>query len=55
MITIRIKSTGEIKEVERNIAFDLVDRKIAEVVRKEPPRKEPLGYSDRQFRSRHQR
>lgn len=29
VIKIRIKSTGEIQEVTRNVAFDLIDRKIA--------------------------
>lgn len=29
MITIRIKSTGEIREVTKNVAFDLIDGGVA--------------------------
>jgi len=54
-LKIRIKTTGEIKEVTRNEAFDLIDRKVADLVRQEPPRQSSQGYTDRQFRSRHRR
>ncbi len=55
MLKICVKTTGEIKEVSRNEAFDLIDRKLADLVRQEPPRQTPQGYTDRQFRSRHHR
>lgn len=57
MIKIKIIRTGEIKEVERNIAFDLIDRKEAQLYNKEeiieaikPPQRK-FGYRNRQART----
>ncbi len=45
MVKIRIISTGEIKEETPNVAFDLIDRGIAEVY------KEGFSYPNRQMRA----
>lgn len=47
MIKIKIKKTGIIEEVTRNIAYDLVDRGIAEVVQNEQPK--TFTYPNRQM------
>lgn len=48
MITVKLKS-GEVKQVTRNVAFDLVDRGLAEVVTTEA---KPIyrQYTHRQMR-----
>lgn len=59
MLTIRIISTGEVKEVTQNIAFDLIDKGLAKIYKKESlkesikevPKKE-FKYRNRQVRSR---
>ena len=50
MITIRIKSSGEVKEVTRNVAFDLIDRGIAVLAKEEPQFVPSGGYIHRQMR-----
>jgi len=44
MITIRIKATGVIKEVDRNTAFDLIDKGEAERYDHNPAEKQ-FNYS----------
>ena len=51
MITIRIKASGEIRQVTRNIAFDLIDRKLADVYQ-QPVVKPQVDYPTRQLRPR---
>lgn len=46
-VTIKIKKSGELKQVTRNEAFDLIDRGLAvRVYEKEakPVKQEPTGY-----------
>lgn len=49
MVQVRIKKTGQVKEVTRNIAHDLIEKGQAELVTKTPP-KAPLGYQTGQMR-----
>jgi hypothetical protein len=51
MIRIKIKATGEIKSVTNNEAFDLIDRKLAEVYKEYVQKPQPF-YSTRQLRAR---
>ncbi len=51
MIKIRNKQTGDITEVTRNIAFDLIDRGIAELVRETREVNQSFGYQNRQMHS----
>jgi len=51
VIKIRIKANGEVKEVTRNEAFDLIDRGLAELYKAETPKSSPFSpptISDRQ-------
>lgn len=51
MVSIREKTTGHVKQVTKNVAFDLVDKGTHEVV--EPtPKERPQGYLNRQVRSK---
>lgn len=51
MIKIKIKKTGKVYEETRNVAFDLIDRGIAEVFKPTPVVK-PMTYMNRQMRTR---
>lgn len=42
MVKIRIKKTGVIQEVTRNIAFDLIDKGVAEIYRGKSPQESPI-------------
>lgn len=49
MIKIRIKSTGEIQEVTRNIAHDLIDRGIGELLTNPIETPNQFKYNNRQI------
>ena len=56
MIKIQIKATGEIREVTKNVAYDLIDRGIAVLAGSKPPvgvdrQEDKSRYLDRQMRS----
>ena len=47
-VTIKIKKTGQLQQVTRNIAFDLIERGIAERVYEKEAikvKEEPTGYA----------
>jgi hypothetical protein len=55
MKKVKIKETGEMKEVTDNVAFDLIDRGIAELAGTKAPKKElqkEYPYTNRQMRSK---
>ena len=57
MVTIQIKETGEIREVPRNEAFDLIDKGVATAFVKPVPeqKKEPLHYQTREMKPKGKR
>lgn len=51
-VTIRHKGTGKLEQVTRNVAFDLIDRGLAERVyekQAKPVKQEPTEYSMREL------
>jgi hypothetical protein len=51
MVTIRMKATGKVLQVERNKAHALIDSGQAELVASTPPKREQT-YNTRQVKSR---